>query len=228
MAIDVICTGCHKRFQVSEQFAGQKGPCPGCKTMIEIPNLEDIVVVHERETTKTGAPARIDSIKRQKTTVNKSEFILAVAAFSMGLIVALITRFTLSEANQHPGMLLAISAGCLLGIGTSLLGYIVLRGQDTEIRNDRKTIIKGCLVGVLYTFFWRLQELITSGVLTPDGNIILPGVIILVITLVVIASFVPMAVFEFEYTQGLVHVILFISALAIYSLILGDIALIIK
>ena len=81
MAIDVICTGCHKRFQVSDQYAGQKGPCPGCKTMIEIPRLEDVVVVHERETTSTGAPAKLDSIRRQQTTVSKLELVFQPAAF---------------------------------------------------------------------------------------------------------------------------------------------------
>ena len=64
--------------------------------------------------------------------------------------------------------------------------------------------------------------------LVEDGSVILPAVIILAIALTAISTFLPMFVFDFEYQQGLVHVALFISSLAIYSLVLGDIALIIK
>ena len=37
MAITIVCPGCHKRFSVSDNFAGQSGPCPKCKTVIKIP-----------------------------------------------------------------------------------------------------------------------------------------------------------------------------------------------
>ena len=49
MSIQVTCPGCLKRFSVSEKFAGQKGPCPKCKTVIEIPKLGDEVVIHGGE-----------------------------------------------------------------------------------------------------------------------------------------------------------------------------------
>lgn len=226
MAIDVICTGCHKRFQVSEQFAGKQGPCPGCQTIIEIPKVEDLVIVHERETTRTGAPAKLDSIVRQKTTVNKFELYLSLATLFGGLAMGFALRFTLDEANPAPGSVVTILAGALLGIGSSLLGYIVLRPQDTEIRNDRKTILKGGCVGLVYAALWRLQELAISGLLTEDGSVILPAVIVLALALVAVASFIPMFVYEFEYSQGLIHVILFIAALAAYCMLLGDIAFI--
>lgn len=46
MAILVVCPGCHKRFSVSDQFAGKSGPCPKCKTVIRIPDKSDEVKVH--------------------------------------------------------------------------------------------------------------------------------------------------------------------------------------
>lgn len=228
MPIDVICPGCHKRFQVSEKFAGKKGPCPGCNTVIEIPKLEDVVVVHERETTKTGAPAKINSIQRQKTTVSKFELIFGLSTLVLGFIITAAVRMALPEPSSTQLFFMAILAGGLLGIGTSLLGYIVFRSQDTAIDNGRKTLIKVCLVGLAYVFIWRLLALITTGVLTQDGDVILPGVIILAIAFAAMASFLPMALFEFEYIQGLIHVVLFVASLAIYSLILGNIVLIVK
>lgn len=228
MAIDVICPGCHKRFQVSDQYAGQKGPCPGCKTIIEIPKLEDVVVVHERETTASGTPAKLNSIRRQRTTVGKSELLCAFGALVAGLLFTVLARFGLTETHPHPGFLTTVLIGSLLGVSFSLLGNIVLRGQDNGNNYGRTTLLRACLVGVIYTGIWRLLVLISDGLLVEDGIVILPAVIILAIALTVITTFLPMFVFDFEYQQGLVHVAMFISSLAIYSLILGDISLIIK
>jgi len=228
MAIDVICTGCHKRFQVSDEFAGMKGPCPGCKTVIEIPKLEDIVVVHERETTKTGAPTKLNSIRRQGTTVSKLEIIISLVAVTLGLTTAFIGRFTISGASSSPSILIWGIAGSMLGLGTSLLGYIVLRNSELEIVNDRKTILKASGIGILYAVLWRLQIIITDSALTMEDGIILPGVIVLALALTAIASFLPMVLLEFEFAQGLVHTSLFIAALVAYSLILGNIAQILQ
>ncbi len=49
MAIQIICPGCHKRFKVSDKFAGKTGPCPQCKTSIKIPLKSEEVVVHAPE-----------------------------------------------------------------------------------------------------------------------------------------------------------------------------------
>jgi len=228
MAIDVICTGCHKRFQVSEQFAGKKGPCPGCQTVIEIPRLEDLVVVHEREATKTGAPAKLNSIRRQGTTVSKLELTISLTAVVLGLTASLVGRFTAPEEAAAPALLIAGIAGSMLGVGTSLLGYIILRNSELEIVNDLKTILKTSGIGILYVVLWRIQIIITDSALTMDDGIILPAVIILAIALTTIASFVPMILLEFEFAQGLVHTSLFIASLFVYSLILGDISLIIQ
>ena len=228
MAIDVICTGCHKRFQVSEQFAGRKGPCPACKTIIEIPKLEDVVVVHEREQTKTGAPAKLDSIRRQRTTVSKLELIISGATLVVGLALAFAARFSISETVTQPSGLINLIAGLSLGVATSCLSYVILRNQDAEIINDKSTLFKGIGVGLLYGGVWRLQHLIIDNVLMMDGTVILPAVIILALATVAIVSFAPMAAFEFEYSQGFISVCLFVAMLAIYSLIAGDIGVIIS
>ena len=133
MAIDVICPGCHKRFQVSDQYAGQKGPCPGCKTIIEIPKLEDVVVVHERETTASGTPAKLNSIRRQRTTVGKSELLCAFGALVAGLLFTVLARFGLTETHPHPGFLTTVLIGSLLG-ASHLAGSLASTTASTCIR----------------------------------------------------------------------------------------------
>ena len=48
MPIQVTCPNpkCLTRFSVADKYAGQKGPCPKCKTVITIPKKEDEVVIH--------------------------------------------------------------------------------------------------------------------------------------------------------------------------------------
>ena len=114
------------------------------------------------------------------------------------------------------------------GDGDQSVDRGALRGQDDGSVYSRKTIFISSVVGLAYTVIWRLQVLISDGVLVQDGSIILPAVVILAIAFTAITTFLPMFVFEFEYQEGLTHVALFICSLTVYSLILGDIAFIIK
>ncbi len=48
MPIPVVCPGCKVRFNVSEKFAGKKGPCPKCKVIITIPAAaQPEIKIHE-------------------------------------------------------------------------------------------------------------------------------------------------------------------------------------
>jgi hypothetical protein len=49
MAITVTCPKCHSRFNVSEKYAGKKGPCPKCKQVLTIPTADQQIKIHERE-----------------------------------------------------------------------------------------------------------------------------------------------------------------------------------
>ena len=53
MPIAVICPGCKTNFRVNEKFAGQKGPCPKCKTIVVIPQIEE-VKIHAPEEFESG------------------------------------------------------------------------------------------------------------------------------------------------------------------------------
>ena len=68
MAIDVLCPGCQKKFRVSDQFAGKKGPCPQCKTIITIPAKGPEVIIHAPETEgpkgSDGRPASSTCVSR--------------------------------------------------------------------------------------------------------------------------------------------------------------------
>ena len=55
MPISVVCPSCKARFSVSEKFAGKKGPCPKCKTVITVPEaVAEEVKIHEPEQFASG------------------------------------------------------------------------------------------------------------------------------------------------------------------------------
>ena len=56
MAISVVCSKCRARFNVSDKFAGQTGPCPKCKNPIVIPKPA-AVTIHEPERPATSSKA---------------------------------------------------------------------------------------------------------------------------------------------------------------------------
>lgn len=87
MPINIVCPGCKKRFSVSEQFAGKKGPCPQCKTVIEIPAVEEQVVIHAPESAgpkDSKGRAVINPIRRKETTVSTK------GAIGIGLFIVLV------------------------------------------------------------------------------------------------------------------------------------------
>jgi len=92
MPIHVTCPGCLTKFTVADKFAGQKGPCKKCKTIIEIPKLEDQVVIHSSEHSEAGAVGAsgrhvLKTYRRQDTK------------FQPLVFAAVIGRFT----AEHPG-----------------------------------------------------------------------------------------------------------------------------
>ena len=91
MAIDVTCTKCHTRFQVSEKFAGKSGPCPKCKNIIKIPDVKDQVVIHAPEVTgpkdTTGQPV-FKPITRTEVKLQAPQIALIVGSVVVVLVAA--------------------------------------------------------------------------------------------------------------------------------------------
>jgi predicted Zn finger-like uncharacterized protein len=74
MPIQVVCPSCHARFSVSEKFAGKKGPCPKCKTVIQVPEATEEIKIHAPEQSEAGAKGTggrhvLKPIERKETKV---------------------------------------------------------------------------------------------------------------------------------------------------------------
>ncbi len=152
MPIDVICPGCHKRFKVSEKFAGQKGPCPQCKTLMEIPKLEDQVVIHAPD---DGGPKDAKGRSVLKTSKYKDARFNPVVAASVGGVVLLMLLVALLMRGQEEKSLLLLGAGALLlGPLLAWAGYPMLRDQELEPYLGSTLWLRAIICGVAFAAAW--------------------------------------------------------------------------
>jgi hypothetical protein len=156
MAIQITCPGCHKRFQVSDKFAGQKGPCPNCKTVIQIPKKEEEAVIHAPEEFggkgKTGVPtfkpvARVDA-----------RFSPAVAGvIAAGVLVIFALAWFVGRAQDHNPSWMTLSFGAVfLAPPLVLAGYFFLRDDELEPFRGQSLWIRVGIVSLVYALIWGI------------------------------------------------------------------------
>jgi hypothetical protein len=226
MTIDVICSGCLKSFQVGDQFAGRSGPCPGCKTIISIPALEDQLIIEEPEY-KPGSPAghtKIDGITRRPGVFQRFEFITLCSLFVLASAVAVLTRILQDDSQD----ILTTTTGVLFGVGlilmataSSLLGYGVLKDSEVMAFDRHTTILRTAITAAVYCLIGSIFIVTTLLLdpIDPSRTLILSIVGIACFT---IASFAPMVFYEMEMLQGALHVGIMICMTGIYCLMANN------
>ena len=207
MSILVICPGCKKQFQVSEQFAGKSGPCPQCKTVIKIPNKEEQVVVHTPEQFGSGGRgasgklalkpiARLDGRPRGRTIAliaAAAVLVLAVARF--GGRAGLFDRGLISALG-----LLLISPAVVIG------GYQFLNGSEELERYRGKTLyLRAGICALAYVVLWGLFLFVLGYVSGPirEGEIwiwffVAPPFF-------VVGSLAALSTLDFDFSTGFFH-----------------------
>jgi phage FluMu protein Com len=161
MPISVICTGCKKRFSVSEKFAGQKGPCPSCKTVIQIPAKEEEVVIHAPEAAgpkDSKGTAVLRPILRQETRFNP-KIAVGVALVVAGIFVAawVIGSSYKPESKNAPNpvpFFWKALAALALGPPLAFSAYSFLRNDEFEPYRGRELWIRVTACGIVYAILW--------------------------------------------------------------------------
>jgi len=222
MAIDVICSGCLKQFKVSDQFAGRSGPCPGCKTIISIPKLEDQLVIEEPEH-KPGSPGahtRINGIRRRAGFFQRFEVITLCSLFTTVAVVAVVIRILqtdpVTRLNLTTGILFGFGL-ILLALASSALGYGVLKDAEIEVFARRTIIIRSIITAGIYCLIASGFIMATLFFTQDDPRTLILA--ILGIACFSIASFAPMLCFEMELMHGALHVAIMICMTSLFCLL---------
>lgn len=132
MAIRVICPGCMKTFEVDDRFAGQKGPCPNCGHIIEIPKEQLIIhapddITDGKKTRKNLAGHDARPILQERFTFTGKQVVLgvvgAVAMFLISYGVGLIH-------NGWVSLIAGLALALVAGYPIANVGYMVLRDPN--------------------------------------------------------------------------------------------------
>lgn len=160
MAINVVCPGCLKRFQVSDRFAGMKGPCPNCNTMIDIPKGK--VKIHGAEDFEHGgrsATGRIllKPIERLDMDFNPARAgLIGLGVLAVFLVAFLVGRMSLSVSALN---LIGTFGLLLTAFPLSLFGHQILREREQLFMlTGRELYWKAGLCALAYVLLWILYE----------------------------------------------------------------------
>lgn len=163
MAISVICQKCHKRFNVSDKFAGQTGPCPKCKNPITIPKSNATVTIHEpakpAETSQSGQMPTAPIVFEEKPI---SPVVITIVVG--GLLMLLLTAFacgrlfrTPEGAVSIPTWLLAVTA-IVVALPTTRIGYTMFRDKELEAYSGRSLFFRLVACSLVYAGLWWVRS----------------------------------------------------------------------
>ena len=204
MPIHVTCSGCLKRFTVPNRFAGKRGPCPHCETVILVPNLEDEVVIEEpaeAHARSTGGRSVLKPLVRESREFSRFQMVVVGMGILFTTLIAFVIRLTVNNPDEFPPGILALGA-VLLSYPASIGGYIFLRDDELGTFYRSSMLIRTgicaatyCLVFGIYAFLPGFMERADS----PTIHIIVGTICLL------LASIAPWAALDFDYTNGLLH-----------------------
>lgn len=221
MAIQVTCGSCFTRFTVSDKFAGQKGPCPKCKTVITIPAASEQVVIHERESGPKDAGGRpvLRPVFRQETPITAIHWTIAGCAAVIMLAVAIVGR-SLYTTETFPWWALVFGA-LICSFPISLVGYIVLRNPEAGGFGGQELWLRVAVVAFGFTLLWILAPVMAFAFADPvDKPSFLSQSVALVI-LVLAGAGISLLSLEFDYLMGIVQATCYAVLCIIMRLLAG-------
>lgn len=207
MPIDVLCTGCKTRFQVSDKFAGQKGPCPKCKSIIQVPAKTEQVVVHAPETSgpkDSKGRSVLKPLRRIETRVTPLRIGLVVGVVVTVLAFAL--YFRLSHDPKSPFPVWPLAAGALLVAPlTCWSGYAFLRDDELAAHEGRSLWIRTAVCSLAYAALWAAYYGVKLWLL--DGKAPVSWEYVYIVPPVLaVGACVAWGGYELSYGTGLLHV----------------------
>lgn len=218
MPIHVICPGCKKRFSVSERFAGQKGPCPSCKTEITIPGKGEEVVIHAPEGAgpkDSKGQAVLKPILREET-----KFSMKLAAgIGAGVVVVLILALVTSQLGDTAKLAMAILG--TIGLAPPLVwaAYEFLRSSELEPYRGKALWIRVLVCAAVYAVLWGVYQWIAF-VLEIEQFEVWQAMTIAAIA-VVAGGFAAYASFDLDFTVGMLHYAFYLFVTVVLALMAG-------
>ncbi len=225
MSIQVTCTHCYKRFQVSDKFAGKSGPCPACKKSIKVPELTEQVVVHAPEDDSpkdSKGRSVLKPITAEDPVLTNRMLFIATGCVAGLFAIALGFRFS-GDMPPWAQILAQILGVILLAPPLTRIGYTFVHDRElapytgVELRN-RVLACSGLFVAT-----WVIYALIPAYVFelasAKEMSWTIAGITFCV--MLILGAFASVACFELEFPNGLAHAGFYFSVVIILALVAG-------
>ncbi len=226
MPIQVTCPNCLKRFQVSDKFAGKKGPCPNCKKQITVPDASEEVVIHAPD---DGAPKTrsgesvLKPITRSETDVTRKGMILTGVAVAAVFAIALGFRF--SGIQPGSGLHLGAQILGLLLMAPPLVwaGYSFLYDQEASpyVGPELRNRVLAC--SAIFAVLWLIYAFVPTYVFELDqaNHMSYPILGITFCVMIGLGSLASTSSFELEFGSGVIHAGLYFIAILLLAMVSG-------
>jgi hypothetical protein len=216
MPIAVVCPGCKARFNVSDKFAGKKGPCPKCKTVLTVPEaaVEEVKIHVPEEYAAGGKNAKGQlvgkPIPRTETRIQPLLITIIAAATIGSLVICLAAR---SLPEKLPIVVIGLMA---LSPPLAVAGYSFLREQELEPYRGRSLWIRASLCGLVYAILWGVYWRIWPA---------LPGELyqwlLVAPPIIGVGGLAALAAFDLDFTSGALHYCFYLLMTLILAMAMG-------
>jgi len=225
MPIQVICPGCHTRFKVGDQHAGKTGACPKCKGEIQIPKLEDEVVIHapELEAGSIDSKGRsvLKPIKRKEAKFSVNIFVAVAGLIVLSLAIAwLLGRSELGDALYW---VLALGA-ILLGPPVAYAGYTFLRDDELGIYQGTSVLLRSMSCGLVYALLWGVFMFVGGQLFGDDAfqsGLEMVQILGLAVPILAVGTGTAFVCFDMEPISGFFHYTLYLVGTILLRFVMG-------
>jgi hypothetical protein len=212
MSILIVCPGCKKSFQVQDKFAGKSGPCPKCKTTIQVPKKSEEVKIHTPEQFGKGGRSTTGELVLKPIARKQVRFQPVVAAGVAGAVVCL---FVLTWAAGSMGLVqnLAVRALGLLALSPVLVvaAYTMLRDDELEPYRGMPLYIRSAACAAAYVVLWALYVYVRN-VVAPGSEIYMW--LLITAPFVVLGSLTAWMSLDLEPGNGFFHYLFYLLVTA--------------
>ena len=228
MAIDVTCNKCLTRFQVSDKFAGKKGPCPKCKNVITVPDKKAEVVIHAPEVsgpTDSAGVAVLKPITRTEVKLSTPMIVGIVGAVVVVLLAAVVLRFTAKPIPpggfRYYSPVVTVIGSLLLAPALAFAGYTFLRDDELAPHRGRDLILRLIAPSVVYPglwgLYWGVFAYLASSHITPNWYLAAFALPVMI----AIGAVTAQASLDLEFGTGALHYTMYLATTVLLRAILG-------
>ncbi len=222
MPIPVTCPSCHARFQVSDKFAGKKGPCPKCKKPISIPKLEQQVKIDDRAhggTKDASGKLVLKPIKRTETKLSMA----AIGGIAAGIVAAFALAIVIGSMYEDktaiPWYLLA-SGAFLIAPPLAFAGYAFLRDDELEPHSGVDVIVRSLACSVGYVAIWlAYYALVPEEYRRLGDDPIMAAVVIA--PFLAIGAIIALVSFDLDLGNAVMHYMVYVIVCILLALVMG-------